>query len=138
MQRAHDIRTAALKAHVELGDKVRLQVAFRARPWAMRPLERGGWIFSAPPEQGGQAMATRPRRRETASRSQHVWVIMQDESWKVSAESCVRATDEEKQVIEVVESYLPELKGEPGRKGQTTRVVGLDPRWYCDGEARGR
>ena len=103
-QRAHEVRTSALRAHAELDTKLKLQAATRARTRPLRQLARGDWIFVHRKNRLGKSWRQGPGVVVMIAGAS-TWVAVQGALWKVSAENCIRATDEEKQGIEAVEAF---------------------------------
>lgn len=126
-QRAHDVNTAALKAHFELDSKLKLQAALSARTRTRRPLERGDWVFVYRNNRMGRRCQEGPGVVIMLGRAS-TWFVIRGELWKVNAENCVRAIGEEKNGNRGEESFLPELKEKLRRRATCHEFWGLTPR----------
>lgn len=133
----HEVCTAALKAHFELDSKV--QAALRARSRPPRPLERGDWVFVHWKNRMGKHWRGCPGVVIILAGAS-AWVFMFGDLWKVNTEKLIRASNEERHGIEAMESFLPELKEDLGRRARWHDFWDLTPEGIAkerrDGGAR--
>ena len=110
-QRSHEIRAAATAAIFKTDSELKLMRAGDARTRATQFRDHGDWVMVH--------RANRLQRKwkegpavVVLSSGASLWVVLRGSLCKVARCNCTKATNEEKDGIELVEKYLPELREE--------------------------
>ena len=115
MQKAHEIRAAAMASMFKVDGKLKLMRAASARTRTRPELQRGEWVWIYRRNRLGQRWMDGPGV-VIMNAGASVWVVVRTQLFKVPSENIRKATNDEKLGIEQVEHYLPDLREELTRR----------------------